>query len=493
MQVINEQSRPDYKLCDMLVELCTQQGIYLDKTLMLQYHDEFNKKTEECKTQLRQIANNEDFNPNSHVQIKDLLFNKCKFDKNLFVDCMGDITTNTDVLTKIYEQTNNETIKLVLNYRDYSYKLRELTKLLKYGKDTDKVSNDGHELVVINPSWSHTISMRYSMKEPNIQSLPSYFNNLLVAPKGYDILSVDIGQQELIIFFFFLIKNPVIEEYFKDEEKNSKGGKVDYYMAMTQYVLSVYNIFMFIKKRIEAPNFDESILYNPQTQEDKVLSSCFLYKQTKKGVSLKKKKINVYDIPYALNYDYIYMLPKYIKFNRNNIPEGFRDTLKYIILKGQYGASSKRLMADSKFIGSVYHTVITHLPNMESYINNIKNVLKTTGKNKELICKSFFNTESKLRVDSFSRHLRQLLNRPVQTTGADLTCFMLMAFYNYRIKNNLVDSDIRLLMPRYDELLFYVNKNHKDIPNDILDLCQFKIADWVTMYSSMTLGERYIH
>ena len=122
----------------------------------------------------------------------------------------GNISFN-DESVESFINTNaygDEVSNIVKMYRKWTYfasQVSALPRILEAYPPTGLESADGRRVILIKPGVETQNTGRFGLVNPAFMNLPRYMKDLVVAPKGWRILSADSGQIEpKLIYGFFL-------------------------------------------------------------------------------------------------------------------------------------------------------------------------------------------------------------------------------------------------------------------------------------------------
>lgn len=150
----------EYPLIEVLagMELA---GIYVDKTELMQYRIELEKKINELTAEIYAIAG-EEFNINSPLQLGNILFEKLKLSNGKRTQ--KGWSTSADVLERL--SNKSPIIDLILEYRTYA-KLKST-----YADGLLNVRSESTGRIYSTFNQTVTATGRISSSEPNLQNIP---------------------------------------------------------------------------------------------------------------------------------------------------------------------------------------------------------------------------------------------------------------------------------------------------------------------------------
>ncbi|ASN68058.1 putative DNA polymerase I [uncultured Caudovirales phage] len=168
-------------------------GLYLDKEKAEELSSTEKTKVDELDASMRQAFGVDDeFNFNSTVQLRELLYDRLKLDKHFKGTDMkrgdnGYYSTDKTALGLL--ANHHEGVAMLLKYRAASK-----TYGTYFESMPRRAQADGRVHGEFNQDTTDT--GRFSSREPNLQNLPAVAKTMFVAPPGYVILSGDFSQQE---------------------------------------------------------------------------------------------------------------------------------------------------------------------------------------------------------------------------------------------------------------------------------------------------------
>lgn len=194
-------SRNQIHLYDMdrkLQSLCTgmhRLGIRIDDSKRAKYERELTRDAQEWKQQFQQIAG--ELNPNSHDQVRSLLFDRWELPPHDFTSS-GEPSTDASTLRFLLgnpslDAQQRDAVDALRRYRKSSKLLNTYIKKLAPG--TGIVDSDSF----IYPDYNAhgTISGRFSSSNPNFQNIPYSLRDMFVPAKGMVFVGADFDQLEL--------------------------------------------------------------------------------------------------------------------------------------------------------------------------------------------------------------------------------------------------------------------------------------------------------
>lgn len=168
-------------------------GLYLDHNRVEQLATEEKKKLDNLDVEMRKsFGVDEEFNFNSTLQLRSLLYDQLKLDKHF---------KKTDLKRgdNGYYSTDKTALQILANHHGgvamlLKYRAASKTFGTYFDSMPRQVQSDGRVHGEFNQDTTDT--GRFSSREPNLQNLPAIAKTMFIAPKGYVILSGDFSQQE---------------------------------------------------------------------------------------------------------------------------------------------------------------------------------------------------------------------------------------------------------------------------------------------------------
>ena len=169
-------------------------GMRVDKDRLFFHGSEFHKKLEKNKGICAEIVSPE-FNANSTLQLRSLLYSNWKLTPEKYNEKTGDPSTDDETLRAMITHHNlrdeqRELIQAVRMVRRYSKLLGTYIKPM-----TERlVLSDGR----IHPAYNRLPATgRYSSSEPNAQNIPGFLRDIFIPEEGHLFVGADMDQLEL--------------------------------------------------------------------------------------------------------------------------------------------------------------------------------------------------------------------------------------------------------------------------------------------------------
>ncbi len=196
-----------------------KQGVLIDARFLGQMSKEAKKKITKLEKAIHKHAG-EDFNINSPIQLKKVLFD------TLDIDTEGIGVTKTGYSTAASElekmKDSHPIIPLIIEYR-------ELTKLKSTYLDAlPELINPQTGRVHTSFNQTVTATGRLSSSNPNLQNIPirtalgREIRKAFIAPPGYQIVAADYSQIELRIVASLANDKSMIEAFLNDEDIHAR-------------------------------------------------------------------------------------------------------------------------------------------------------------------------------------------------------------------------------------------------------------------------------
>jgi DNA polymerase-1 len=199
-------------------------GIKID----LEALEEFKKKVKEKNNKLLEEIYNlsgEKFNPNSPIQLREILFKKLKLPtKGLAKTSKGEISTQESELLKIIHL--HPIIEKILAYRETNKLLTTYTDSLLYNY------NPQTKRIYTTFNQTGTSTGRIASENPNLQNLPlegelaHYLRKCFVAEEGYIFLKADYSQIELRLLAHLSQDENLISAFKNNLDLHSQTAKM---------------------------------------------------------------------------------------------------------------------------------------------------------------------------------------------------------------------------------------------------------------------------
>jgi len=195
------------------------QGIYVDKTELIEFGAELQKKIGELTLEIYSLAG-EEFNINSPKQLGEILFEKLNLP--VIKKTKNGYSTDVDVLEKLKKE--HEVISKILEYRQYM-KLNStyVEGLLPYiNKKDNRIHSNFHQTV--------TATGRISSTEPNLQNIPTRIElgkklrKVFKAKENATFIDADYSQIELRILSHISEDENMIEAFNNGEDIHKQAA-----------------------------------------------------------------------------------------------------------------------------------------------------------------------------------------------------------------------------------------------------------------------------
>lgn len=200
----------DFPLIPVLKAM-EQHGVCLDIDQLKKLEAKLEKEIGTIRTTIEGYASGP-ININSPAQLQKLLFEDLKLDKTGMKATQSGTSTAASELEKL--QGMHPVIDDIMRYR-------ELTKLQSTYVKTLPELVDQHGRLHTSFSITTAATGRLSSSDPNLQNIPirselgNEIRKAFVAPKGYDLISLDYSQMELRIIAH-LSQDPALLQVYRD-------------------------------------------------------------------------------------------------------------------------------------------------------------------------------------------------------------------------------------------------------------------------------------
>jgi len=204
-------------------------GFYLLDSRFLSEIDDANQTQSKYHSSMQRILNTnfgiEEFNPNSHLQLKKVLFEQFKF-KSESQTKAGSPSTDKSALPKLKLQTNTYAarrfVDSLISYREVSAALRYLNSYKRYQKgfylypNVHIVGTSTTRISMSNPNGQNIGKGKERVDdEGNLLEVEYSIRKVFGPPKGYKWLDIDYDQLQIRIFAYWS-KEPVLIKAIED-------------------------------------------------------------------------------------------------------------------------------------------------------------------------------------------------------------------------------------------------------------------------------------
>jgi DNA polymerase-1 len=370
----------------------------------------------------------EKFNINSTHELQEILFNKLQIVSKKKTAGGGNLSTDASALENIKDQ--HPIVEKILEYRTTSKLLN--TYIVALPRFINPKTGR------IHTSFSQTIAAtgRLASSEPNLQNIPikgeegNAIRRAFVAPKGYDLLSLDYSQIELRILAHYSEDEKLIAAYMNDEDIHDQAA---YLLFRHQFEPenSTWSKTGDFHLNNEGSTIDHEILKLMKASPD---------------FSQKRSQAKI------LNFSIVYGVTEY--------------------------GLSKNLSISIEEARNLIALYFINYPGIKKYMN------ETIERTREILySENLFGRKRTVEdiqsKNRFSREAaeRLAINNPIQSTAADLIKIAMLKIQKLIEKENLKS---RLLLQIHDELLLEVPENEKDhtfnlVKNEMENVVELKV------------------
>lgn len=116
------------------------------------------------------------------------------------------------VNTNAYGDEITNIVKMFAEWNWHASQVLALPNIIEAYKPTGLESEEGRRVILIKPGVQTQNTGRFGLVNPAIMNLPRYMKDLVVAPKGWTIVSADSGQIEPKLIYGFFIPDPQIQK-----------------------------------------------------------------------------------------------------------------------------------------------------------------------------------------------------------------------------------------------------------------------------------------
>jgi hypothetical protein len=479
-----------------------QRGIRIaDCNSMLSYYTSIR---DDIKLELQNKYNIE--NPNSPAQVID------------FIEYMSrhiDLSSKNDIINICFDDkkqkwtSNDQALsKLALLGYEFAQDIRDYRRVKKYVESITSMQKLADQNMLVHPNVSRSITNRIYYSDPAIMSIPKdLLYNVITPYNNGDVLySADIKNQEPSILINMTNANDL------KEALTSPDGLYEFMFKKCFTPNTTANIIV--------DTLDENRVYTiPELRQNPLIApALYLPKRPMTGgVYYKDKRVTGIEnicvgsrkgvkpsLPAEVSIEVedgtIYNVPvewedygkKYTKSNDYSV-EGTLNDLEVRVLPVEreefktawlaisYGQSLMGLMGNCKVIDGKYvYNFITKSNGLKEY----RSAITKKANNLDHCINTIFGTRLEAEYTTDSKKLsRQLLNLPIQGSGADILSLLIRHFNEYVTEKGLKDK-MFIYFTRHDELVIevngdYVNKVGDEKVKEILsDILTHQIEDW---------------
>ena len=475
MKKLSYSDRPDLNTANWLILQYTKMGVFFNM-------DEIERRVAKLTSEMSQLENEifslsrVQFNINSTSQYTDVLIERFGVPEKALTR-KGKLTVNQEVLKEVDSVYDVPIIKLVMKYKTLGKQLSSLNGdkgIIKFLIPTDLKSASGDRLGGVVPVISLAETGRYQFSNPSIGNLTPYIMELITAPAGYKIISLDVRQQEPTIFLNGLLNCDHFKKLFKENLD-------DKYIALTKFCLAQEEVLTKIHQFT-----DNTVEIIPT---DWVYP--FLRKDFQTGAIVYYKKRPLIDYNYLNKYVMQHVVNTIVPTVED------RNGYKTALLSGSYGAYETTIKKKAgEKIGASFYRMLNNLPELVEYKDRASQAIKNNINH----VYTLFGTEIKIsnydrdgNYRDFNAMLRLFLNYPTQGTGADMLKFAIVDFYNWTKSKGYTPQQARIVTSRHDELLLMVTDEiaERDL-EEIKGLMELQVEDWAPILVKALVGDNYI-
>ena len=474
MRKLTYQDRPELSKANWLINEYNKMGVFFNA-------DEIERRiislTQEINLKQQEIYRmcNCTFKINSSAEYADILMTRFGVPEKA-LKVKGRISVNKEVLTEVQKTYDVPIINLVNEFKRLNKQLASLNGpkgIKKFLIPTTLKAKNGDRLSGVVPKISLLETGRYQFSNPSIGNLTPYIMELITAPAGYKIVSLDVRQQEPTILLNGILNCPHFKKLFKDHLD-------DKYIAITRFCMAQELILEKIEQFASATQMirDTDWVY-PFLRKDVVTGEIQMYKKQP-----------------LIDYNYLnaYIMQGLVDEVEFSVAD--RNGYKTALLSGSYGAyetTIKKRAGDKA--GSSFYRMLNNLPELVDYKDRGGQYISSGGR----ILYTLFGTELKIsdydkdgNYRDFNAKLRLLVNYPTQGTGADMLKFGIVDFYEWTKTQGLTPRDARIVTTRHDETVLMIREDLVDRLEEIRGLFELQVEDWAPILVKSTVGDHYI-
>jgi len=408
MKLDNLYQTIDGPMIELLAVMETN-GILVDPAYLAELEKTYDKNLKTIESEIYEISG-EKFNINSTKELQEILFNKLHIVSKKKTAGGGNLSTDASVLETIKDQ--HPVIEKILEYRTVSKLLNTyISALPKF-----ILPGTGR----IHTSFSQTIAAtgRLASSEPNLQNIPikgeegNAIRRAFIAPKGYDLLSLDYSQIELRVLAHYSEDENLIRAYMNDEDIHDQAAYLLFRHSFDPHT-STWSTGGDFHVNAQGTDMDPEVLrlmkatpqFSQKRSQAKILNFSIVYGVTEYGLS---KNLSI-SFEEAKNLIALYFL------NYPGIQKYMHETVE----------KTRKLLYSENLFGR-------------------KRVIE------DIQSKNRFSREAAERL---------AINNPIQSTAADLLKVAMLRIQKLIEKEKL---RTRLLLQIHDELLLEVPEDEKE-------------------------------
>lgn len=217
MLKLNTSMRPPsiQERADIMRRNITKGGVPIDYDRLIEYLAHSRVEQDELGVKLLRLTNSND----SHFSTR--TFKDWIKKNNIYIGFnvteKGNLSLNDESITNFlntnaYGDEISNVVKTFKLYNYYVSQVSALPRIIESIRPSGLESADGRRVVLVKPGVETQNTGRFGLVNPALMNLPRYMKDLVVAPKGWRILSADSGQIEPKLIYGFYLPDRQIQK-----------------------------------------------------------------------------------------------------------------------------------------------------------------------------------------------------------------------------------------------------------------------------------------
>lgn len=416
--------------CQLLGAINSNNGVYLDYDLILEFLYYYYRAAENNKRELCRYLHISDIKMLNADRIRSVITSKgyAKYFPRTASNDISLAAKESDVVfnSTVIDDEVKWIMKLWSEACGYASTVSQFNTALQVGQLCDEESYNGHRMLRIEPVWVVQNTGRFAMTNPAIHNFADIVKDCVTVPKGYIMVAVDSGQIEPRLTFSIKMPDKQIQKLIVLYD--------DAYFGILHYVLM---------------------------PESDILSGTLDFQKMEITDDLQAKRQK---------------LKTYINAVIYNSKDDYGDSMKTKLIQriGNHPMHVKWIkeLNDQLMTGNyVVHTAFGIPIDVRRGTNT-----SSSGKYSKA------SEESK-----FNHYLRSAINAPIQGTAADLHRLAIedeKKFLLYRASRSFI------MMSVHDAIYTAVHEEDYDAEIEFLSHCpEYRIDDWVPVLCKAEIGQ----
>ena len=429
--------------CTLLQNETDNFGLFIDLDRCLEYRLAFEMKCNEILERYRKFnprLDGEDLSISQSAKIRDWF--KLEFDipEHLFYNKANkvsfDKTIRAAMLDANIPDEAKDFLRILNEYNYYSYRINNTLAQYLRAPISYCVSDKGHRMCVINPTWGILSTGRLAASNPSIQNIARDMGDIVCCPKGWTLIRCDSGQIEPRITYSHYIQDPLIPGLIQLYD--------DAYYGMLHYCQLPAEVFQNrFKYRVAKPD---------ETGNDPMV--------------IYKKEIT------------------------DEMKAG-RKELKVLALAANYGSA---LAGRDSNLSQRYIERIVNNPTRKEWEAEVKIAVKRGVSSFQSVFGTVITPEQtqayRPGTPSWIPHVERCgINNPIQATASDLMIHSVLAASN--ILSRAKKSHIAYY--KHDEGAFYIHDSEKELIDELKDITAYNVTEngrpWLPIHAEVEVGQ----